>query len=200
MGRPLKFKNEKELQYKIAAYFKDCDPHWEEVEEWKDEKDSSGRLVIVDGVVVQNLVKRKKLTKQKPYTITGLAMYLGTTRETLLEYEGEVEGREKSKEFADTIKEAKVKIHNWVEGRLYDGNAAGPIFNLKNNFNWKDRQEIDHTVQRPILGDTDVPIDSSTAQDQSTGQTDTDSPGGNLGGENDSDSPATDSDSPEASE
>lgn len=84
----------------------------------------------------------------QPYTITGLALSLGTTRQTLLEYEGEVEGREeKSKEFADTVKKLKTIVEEYAERMMYLGkNAAGPIFALK-NFGWSDKQEIDHTTK-----------------------------------------------------
>ena len=74
----------------------------------------------------------------KPYTITGLALALGTTRETLCDY-GEKD------DYSDTIKEAKAKCQDYAEQRLYMGGpAAGPIFALK-NFGWSDKQEIDHT-------------------------------------------------------
>ena len=52
--------------------------------------------------------------KNRPLTITGLAVHLGTTRDTLLDYEGR-------EEFSDTLKEAKEKIHNWTEEYLFTG-------------------------------------------------------------------------------
>lgn len=140
VGRPLKFASPEELQEKIEAYFADCDPHWEEYEAWIDKKDSSGKPIITDGVVQQEFVTKKRLTKQKPYTITGLAVALDTTRETLLDYQDK-------DEFSDTIKKAKEKIHGYVESRLFDGQAAGPIFNLKNNYGWKDKYDFDNTNQ-----------------------------------------------------
>lgn len=83
----------------------------------------------------------------KPFTITGLALALGTTRQTLLEYEGEVEGREKADpRFADAVKMAKLKCENYAEEQVFNGkNAAGPIFVLK-NYRWTDKTEIDHTT------------------------------------------------------
>lgn len=74
--------------------------------------------------------------KKKIITITGLAVYLETSRETLMNYQ------RKEKYFA-TIKKAKDFIESQVEERLLSGkqNAAGPIFWLK-NFNWSDKQEI----------------------------------------------------------
>jgi len=76
--------------------------------------------------------------EKRPYTITGLALWLGTTRETLLDY------KEKP-EFSDSIKAAKSRCENWVEeGALMNRvNATSAIFNLKNNYGWKDKTEQD---------------------------------------------------------
>lgn len=73
----------------------------------------------------------------RPLTITGLANALDTSRETLLEYE-------ERPEFVDTIKRAKGKIHQYVEEYLFNGkNQTSAIFNLKNNYGWKDKTEQD---------------------------------------------------------
>jgi hypothetical protein len=87
----------------------------------------------------------------KPLTITGLALALGTTRQTLLEYEGEVQGREKKDpEFADTVKRLKTIVENYAEQALFGKNATGPIFALK-NFGWSDRHEITDPDGNPIV-------------------------------------------------
>lgn len=73
--------------------------------------------------------------KNEPYTITGLCVALDICRDTLSEYI-------KNKEFSDTIKKAKLKVENYLEKRLItDNSTTGIIFNLKNNFGWKDKQE-----------------------------------------------------------
>lgn len=79
--------------------------------------------------------------KQKPYTVSGLAYALGTNRQTLLNYE-------EREDFLDTIKSAKAKIERFNEEMLYskDVSTTGVIFNLKNNYNWKDKQEIEAEV------------------------------------------------------
>ena len=47
----------------------------------------------------------------------------------------------KDKEFFDTIKKAKLKIENYLEEHLVtDNSVTGIIFNLKNNYGWKDKQ------------------------------------------------------------
>lgn len=79
------------------------------------------------------------------WTITGLALALDTSRQTLLEYEGEVEGREeKSLLYADTIKKAKLMVENSYEIDLKKHGRTGTIFALK-NFDWKDKNETDLT-------------------------------------------------------
>lgn len=73
------------------------------------------------------------------YGVVGLASFLGVDRETLLNYG-------KDEEYFGTIKAAKVKIESISEERLIagEGNVTGVIFNLKNNYGWKDasQQEI----------------------------------------------------------
>ena len=74
---------------------------------------------------------------KRPYTVTGLALALDTNRQTLVNYE-------KKDEFFDTIKRAKMKCENYAEEELFrTSQVAGIIFNLKNNYGWKDAQQID---------------------------------------------------------
>ena len=82
--------------------------------------------------------------KERPYTVSGLANALDLTRQSLLNYE-------EDDEFFDTIKRAKSKIEQFVEESLFTGsNTAGVIFNLKNNYNWKDRQEFEADVNNNV--------------------------------------------------
>ncbi len=77
--------------------------------------------------------------KKEPYTITGLCMALDICRDTLSEYV-------KKEEFSDTIKKAKLKVENYLEKHLItDSSTTGIIFNLKNNFGWSDKQQIEHS-------------------------------------------------------
>lgn len=81
----------------------------------------------------------------KPYTISGLAYALDTNRQTLLNYQ-------EKEEFVDTIKKAKSKIESFNEELLYskDVPTVGVIFNLKNNYDWKDKQEIEADVNNDV--------------------------------------------------
>ena len=82
---------------------------------------------------------------KKPYTVSGLAYALDTNRQTLLDYQGK-------EEFTDTIKRAKNKIERFNEELLYskDVPTVGVIFNLKNNYDWKDKQEIEADVNNDV--------------------------------------------------
>jgi len=115
-GQPLKFKTVKILKDKCDKYFKDCKYH----------KNGEERETPI------------------PLTITGLALALNTSRQTLINYE-------KKEKFFDTIKESKTKVENYAEMRLFGNNATGPIFALK-NFGWSDKTEIEHS------GDMDIKV------------------------------------------
>lgn len=124
-GRPLKFKSIQELQERIDSYFDECDKTI-----IKRIKNKSGDLIY-------------EVTK--PYTITGLAEYLETNRETLCNYE-------EKEEYFDTIKNAKAKIEACYEERalLGDNNPVVSIFTLKNNFGWKDKSEVENLGQMSL--------------------------------------------------
>lgn len=123
-GRPRKFQSLEELADKINEYFNYCDSKKEEV-------------VTNKGIKII----------EKPYTISGLCVFLDITRETLIEYS-------KIEEFSNTIKKAKLKIESYAENKLFskDCNPIGIIFNLKNNFkeNWKDKQEVEQNINANI--------------------------------------------------
>lgn len=78
--------------------------------------------------------------KEKPYTMSGLAYYLEVSRQTLVNYSNE-------DEYFDTIKKARDRVQMQLEENALS-NKANPtftIFNLKNNFDWKDKMEVEKT-------------------------------------------------------
>jgi hypothetical protein len=77
----------------------------------------------------------QRAAESLPFTITGLAIALGTTRESLCEYE-ERPG------FVDTIKGLKARCQDFAETKLFGNNPTGSIFWLK-NYGWKDKQEVE---------------------------------------------------------
>jgi len=120
MGQPLLYNNCLDLDMDCELYFESC--HYV-VDEWGD----------VTGELRETPV---------PYTITGLAMALNTSRMTLLNYQ-------KRDDYFYTIKRHKIKVENYAEARLFTGKATGPIFALK-NFDWKDKSEQDLNVSGPV--------------------------------------------------
>lgn len=115
---PTKFNDAKKLQKKIDDFFKECKK--------------------------QNIIP----------TVTGLAVVLDTSRKVLLDYENYCEHDDKLKtldetvkrDISNTIKRAKARIEAEYEQQLLGAkNPAGAIFTLKNNYDWKDKQEIEQT-------------------------------------------------------
>ena len=145
-GRPLKFKNVEEIESLIQSYFDMCIPHVSERDvaipiitetkgkgkNAKEVERGCNKWEIPTGT---KIVKQKYITEQIPLTMTGLAYHLGTTREVIAYYA-------KKDEFFATIAKAKLFIHKFAEESLWKEKiTAGIIFNLKNNWSWKDQTE-----------------------------------------------------------
>lgn len=113
----LKYNTLDELQSGIDEYFDWCDNRIQHVYSPKSE------MVI-------------EVINPAPYTMSGLARRLGLSRQGLLNYT-------KNELFFDAIKEARDKVQEDIETRLMEKNATGAIFNLKNNFGWKDEKTTD---------------------------------------------------------
>jgi len=71
-------------------------------------------------------------------TVSGLGLVLDLTRQGLIEYSDK-------DRFSDTIKKGKARIESYLEQRLYGPTVAGVIFNLKNNYKWTDKHELEHS-------------------------------------------------------
>lgn len=128
-GRPRKFETIEKLQRKIDRYFKSC---------WAQKMDVLGNPMFIRDKSGKQ-TKKKVLIQIKPYTVTGLAVFLDVDRDTLLNYEAK-------SEFFGTIKRAKQRCETYAEESLFIGkNVSGAIFNLKNNYGWKDRAETEHS-------------------------------------------------------
>lgn len=75
---------------------------------------------------------------RKPYTISGLALYIGLSTETLRRYEKEYGDTE----YADIIKRAKQTVEVYTAEATFDNKRfQGAKFNLQNNFGWSDKQD-----------------------------------------------------------
>ena len=91
----------------------------------------------------------------KPYTMAGLANALGVDRQTVINYG-------KKDEYFGTVKRARAIVEQYAEERLFGNSVTGVIFNLKNNFGWKDGQDLNiggqengtpitHRIERVIV-------------------------------------------------
>jgi len=119
-GQPLKFKSVNELQTKIEAYFNSC---------YKTCIDDTG-LEYKENI--------------RPLTMSGLAVALDTTRQTLINYANK-------EEYFATIKNARSIVEAYAEENLFSArNPAGTIFSLKNNYSWIDKQEIVQDINANI--------------------------------------------------
>jgi len=128
-GRPRIFSAPEELQEKINEYFQFCDDKKESF------TDSKGNVKII----------------QKPYTMSGLCVYLKINKDTLWEY-GKKPG------FSEVVKEAKSRVENYCEENTMSGklNPIFSIFSLKNNFGWTDRIEVNTNTQPEQLTPDDI--------------------------------------------
>ena len=87
-----------------------------------------------------------------PYTIPDLAFALGfTSRQSLLNYSNKPI-------FMDTIKRAKLRIEGQRARQLVQrqGIVAGQIFDLKNNFGWRDQQELAEEREERVVVQNNV--------------------------------------------
>ena len=87
-----------------------------------------------------HIISFKEGQEEKTYapTMSGLALFLGVDRKTITNYSNK-------EDYFPTIRKARARIESHLEKKLYGNNVTGLIFNLKNNFDWKDKSEIAQT-------------------------------------------------------
>ena len=120
-GRPPLYENVESMQKNIDKYFRECDE-------------------LKTKVFNKQTQSTEEIPTPRPYTIQGLALYLGfSSVQSLLDYE-------KKTEFVDAIKRAKLKVeNNKVErGLVGSVHPTFVIFDLKNNHGWKDKTEVEN--------------------------------------------------------
>ena len=83
-------------------------------------------------------------------TVSGLAFHLNMSTEAFRNYE-------EKDVFLATVKRAKQRIEIALEQKLLGNNVTGSIFNLKNNFGWKDKTEVDQNLVAKLDIQTDRP-------------------------------------------
>jgi len=134
-GRPVKFETVEEMENRIADYFATITITYPVFNVVADGVDGEKKEIFKRVPRLNNAGKQVMQTDylERP-TVLGMCRHLDITRETLCQYE-------KQEGFSDTIKRAKARIEEYLETQLYrKDQVTGIIFNLKNNFGWKDTQ------------------------------------------------------------
>lgn len=130
-GRPPKFKTPQEMQAAVDEYFNSC---W--VDKITETENKESGEIITSNVRYQN----------RPYTIAGLALGLG-----FLDRQSLYDNEQRGDEFSCVIKKARITVEmNVEEMALWNKNAAGPIFWLKNHSGYRDKQEIESSGELTI--------------------------------------------------
>ena len=106
-------------------------PVWSTPEELQKDID---RYFETDAKVITGYDDGEPIYAFQP-TMSGLALSLGVDRKTITNYSHK-DG------FFPSIKKARDMVENALERHLYGKNVTGAIFNLKNNFGWADKQDL----------------------------------------------------------
>lgn len=131
-GRPRYYENTEQLVEAIDAYFNSC---WGEKTVTK--KDADG-----------NTIEETTPVQIKPYTMSGLAYYLGLTTEGLRLYHHRPD-------YKPIIDDAKMLVEQYTEEQLFrKEQVSGIIFSMTNNFrdSWSSRthQEVSGPGGTPL--------------------------------------------------
>lgn len=112
----------KTAEERVPTGKKDSDGH--EIFEFREILNDSGKPITYTEYVV-------------PPSVTALCLFLGIHRDTFSEYSGK-------EEFSDTVTRARGRIEAYLEEQLLAGKKVqGVIFQLKNNYGWKDQRELE---------------------------------------------------------
>ena len=148
MGAPKKYKTGRALQKAVDAYF-DSITREKVLTEMvpTGNKDKYGHMIYEPQEVINRLGRKVKVTEfLVPPSVGDLAEFLGIHRSTWYDYCNP----EKYPEFSDTTTQALGRIHAYLERESLtrDGkNLKGVIFNLENNFGYKERLEVQGGVE-----------------------------------------------------
>ena len=147
-GQKRRFMSPQHLQSMIDEYFESC----------------NGPLLDRYGNLVYDKDGRLVKTQVEPWTVSGLALYLGVSTNTLKKYrQGMIDDlltemkadTDDYMTFSSVVLRARQKIEGYAEKRLYDKDGQyGARFVLDNAFGWiskKEQAEVDKMVQESIL-------------------------------------------------
>lgn len=147
-GQKRRFVSPEHLQCMVNEYFESC----------------NGPLLDRYGNLVYDKEGHLVKTQVEPWTVSGLALYLGVSTNTLKQYKlGRIDSlldemkvdTDDYMTFSSVVLKAKQKIESYAEKRLYDRDGQqGARFVLDNAFNWvsrKEQAEIDKMIQESVL-------------------------------------------------
>lgn len=138
--RPNKFSSPKDLEEKINNYFDSITisvPRTKKPNNPDMEYDEDYREPVLNDLWEQIIDK----SYIEIPSILWMCEFLDIHRSTLIEYE-------EIPEFSNTIKKAKQRIERYNSEQLFRREqVTWIIFNLKNNFGWVDKQEIDQKTE-----------------------------------------------------
>lgn len=128
LGKPKKYASPEDLQKKIDEYFDSC----------------MGKVYTKFGAeIVDRDTGKPVMAVVKPYTLSGLARYIGLSTSSLKAYEKSALAGRAPMEFAQIILSAKQRIEEYAEGKCYDRDGSrGAEFVLRAGFNWKTDGEL----------------------------------------------------------
>ena len=97
--------------------------------------------------------------REKPYTMSGLANWLGITRQTLINYG-------KWEKYFTLKKKAKERVQQQIEENILDGtfNTTAGIFNLKANYKWDDGNKVNVSINHPKTEKVEDIVDNSNLE------------------------------------
>lgn len=125
VGAYLKFRTPEELQKHIDGYFKSCMAIL---------RNKDGEIIYQDGEPLY--------IQTKPYTLSGLALHLGITTNTLRTYQAKARAGLIRPEYADIVLTARQRIEEYAEGQLYSRDGSrGSEFVLRAGFGWQTKGE-----------------------------------------------------------
>jgi hypothetical protein len=134
-GAELVFKSPEELEEAISNYFASC---WRE--KWEQNKNG-------EWVQCTDHEGNPLLEQNQPYTMAGMAVALGVTRQTVCNYAHR-------NEFTPIIHRARTICEAALEVGMLKGTipAIPGIFSAKNNYGWTDKTEMDLNTQITEMG------------------------------------------------
>jgi len=124
-GRPPKYNTPEEMQADIDLYFLVV------------KSNKAEDPTLLSNLSEEELNKISDIDEEIPL-VSGLAYMLDMSTEAFRKYKYK-------EEFVATVKRAKQRIERSLENRLAGNAVVGSIFNLKNNFGWKDKTETEHS-------------------------------------------------------